>query len=131
MSDAGKYVAGGIIGTAIAGLIAYAIYNSKKAEWDREREQMQYEIHTLEGEVLSQGDYIRRLESRLLELQDAHSRQLGSITNGVDLLLMEVEDIRSRISKESEFYTRLTSVERRLKDMKELAAIQQAVPAFR
>ena len=129
--DDWKYAAGGVVATALAGLIAYAIHQQKKAEWEAERQELQYTIQTLEGEVLSQRDYIGRLESRLLELQNARSRQLDSIANQVDALLGEVEDLRGQVSKESEFYAQLKSMARRLRDLKELAAINQAYPAFR
>jgi len=131
MSDAGKYVAGGIIGAAVVGLIALAVHNRKKAEWDKEKELMQYEIHTLEGEVLSQRDYIGRLENRITDLEDFQSRQSNSITGEVKVLVSEVEGIRNQVSRESEFYGQLTSIIGRLNNLKELATYRQAVPAFR
>ncbi len=119
-NDDWKVGAGIAAGAGIAGLIATGIYLWKKNQWNKERQQLQYRIRTLEGEILSQREYIQRLESRLERVQNIHLTRMNTVANEADAVIAEIEEIRKQVKQGTEFYEQLTSILTRARRVKGL-----------
>jgi chromosome segregation ATPase len=82
---------------------------------------LEYKIQTLQGEIITQREYLGRLEEKIsaLERSDAtHIGQLGAIGTQLDPIISEVENLLSHIGHESELFAELNSFLERLRRLK-------------